>query len=156
MADEKKQNEEIDLQNITTAEEMLKLTADEKLNLAQLKTLIEIHPGIVKASIEAMQSLTKTSEVAGKSQIESIEALKASISGTLEVLKILAQNAQSDNTREKIAETLIELAKQHRELCQIIERMNKNNNNLWKKIALGIGGALLVVIGGIATAASKK
>jgi hypothetical protein len=159
---EKKQNTEssdaaeVDVSKITTAEEMLKLAADERLKLAQLKTLIEIHPGIVQASIEAMQSLSKVSETAGNSQIEATKTLKESITGTVDVLKILAQNAQSDSAREKIAELLIELAKQHKELCLITERMNQGNNKLWKKIALGIGGAAMLVIGGVAAAATFK
>ncbi|MFY1055111.1 hypothetical protein ACOQNP_26145 [Ectopseudomonas khazarica] len=159
---EKKQNTEsteaaeVDVSKITTPEEMLKLAADERLKLAQLKTLIEIHPGIVQASIEAMQSLTKISATAGNSQIEATKTLKESITGTVDVLKILAQNAQSDSTREKIAELLIELAKQHKELCLITERMNQGNNKLWKKIALGIGTAAMLVIGGVAAAATLK
>lgn len=135
---------------------MLELAADERLKLAQLKTLIEIHPGIVNASIEAVQALAKTSEVAGKSQVEAIGALKASINGTIDVLKILAQNAQSDSTREKIALALIELAKQHKELSLAIERMNSSNNGIWKKIAIGIGAVATLVVGGVAAAAMKK
>lgn len=146
----------IDISKITTPEEMLKLAADERLKLAQLKTLIEIHPGIVQSSIEAMQSLSKVSETAASSQIEALSTLKVSISGTVEVLKTLAQNAQSDSTRERIAELLIELAKQHKELCLITERMNQGNNKLWKKIALGIGGAAMLVVGGVAAAATFK
>lgn len=149
-------SDEIDVSKITTSEEMLKLVADERIKLAQLKTLIEIHPGIVKASIEAMQSLSKVSETAGSSQIEATKTLKKSISGTVDVLKILAQNAQSDSTREKIAELLIELAKQHKELCLVTERMNQGNNKLWKNIAMGIGGAAMLVIGGVAAAATFK
>lgn len=135
---------------------MLELAADERLKLAQLKTLIEIHPGIVNASIEAVQALAKTSEVAGKSQVEAIGALKSSINGTIDVLKILAQNAQSDSTREKIALALIELAKQHKELSLAIERMNSSNNGIWKKIAIGIGAVATLVVGGVAAAAMKK
>ncbi|MFJ5360250.1 hypothetical protein ACIPUG_04725 [Pectobacterium sp. CHL-2024] len=147
---------DMDISKITTPEEMLELAANEKLKLAQLKTLIEIHPGIVQASIEAMQSLAKVSETAGNSQIESVKTIKESISGTVDVLKILAQTAQSDSTREKIAELLIELAKQHKELCLITERINKNNNKLWKKIVITIGGAAMLVIGGVATAVTLK
>ncbi|ATB67402.1 hypothetical protein N5E96_15520 [Pseudomonas mosselii] len=145
-----------DISAIKTPEDLLELAADERLKLAQLKTLIEIHPGIVNASIEAVQALAKTSEVAGKSQVEAIGALKASINGTIDVLKILAQNAQSDSTREKIALALIELAKQHKELSLAIERMNSSNNGIWKKIAIGIGAVATLVVGGVAAAAMKK
>ncbi|MEB5931604.1 hypothetical protein MXL15_05235 [Pseudomonas mosselii] len=145
-----------DISAIKTPEDLLELAADERLKLAQLKTLIEIHPGIVNASIEAVQALAKTSEVAGKSQVEAIGALKSSINGTIDVLKILAQNAQSDSTREKIALALIELAKQHKELSLAIERMNSSNNGIWKKIAIGIGAVATLVVGGVAAAAMKK
>jgi len=153
---DKQQPKTVDITEIKTPQDLLELAADERLKLAQLKTLIETHPGVVNASIEAVQALAKTSEVAGASQVEALSVLKASISGTVDVLKILAQNAQSDSTREKIALALIELAKQHRELSLTIERMNASNNKLWKKIAIGIGGAAMLVVGGVAAAAMKK
>jgi hypothetical protein len=151
-----KQPNGIDITKIQSPQELLALAADERLKLAQLKTLIEIHPGIVKASIEAVQALTKTSEVAGTSQIAAIDALRDSIRGTIDVLKILAQNAESDSARENIALALIEMAKQHKELSLAIERMNSSNNKLWKNVAIGIGGAAMLVVGGVAAAAMKK
>lgn len=153
---DKQQPNTVDIREIKTPQDFLELAADERLKLAQLKTFIETHPGVVNSSIEAVQALAKTSEVAGASQVEALSALKASISGTVDVLKILAQNAQSDSTREKIALALIELAKQHRELSLNIERMNSSNNKLWKKIAIGIGGAAMLVVSGVAAAAMKK
>lgn len=155
MSDNTKQSDTIDIAKIKP-EDLLELAADERLKLAQLKTLIEIHPGIVKASVEAVQALAKTSEVAGASQVEAIRALRESINGTVEVLKILAQNAQSDSTRENIALSLIEMAKQHKELSLTIERMNSSNNKLWKKVVIGVGGAAMLVVGGVAAAAMKK
>jgi hypothetical protein len=156
MSTTSKQPDVIDITKIQTPEDLLALAADERLKLAQLKTLIEIHPGIVKASIEAVQALAKTSEVAGTSQVAAIDTLRDSISGTIDVLKILAQNAQSDSTRESIALALIEMAKQHKELSLAIERMNSSNNKLWKNVAIGIGGAAMLVVGGVAAAAMKK
>ena len=99
-----------------------------------------------------MQSLAKVSTIAGNSQTEAIKTIKESISGTVDILKILAQNAESDKTRERIAELLLELAKQHKELVLVTERINKNNNKLWKKIAIGIGAAATLVVGGAAAA----
>ena len=153
MTDAKKTSEdEVDLLKISSPEQLLELAADDKLKIEQLKTLVAIHPHIVQGAIEAMQSLAKLSTTAGNSQIEAIKTIKESISGTVDILKILAQNAESDKTREKIAELLLELAKQHRELIIITERVNQNNNKLWKKIAVGIGAAATLVIGGAAAA----
>ena len=153
MTDAKKTSEdEVDLLKISSPEQLLELAADDKLKIEQLKTLVAIHPHIVQGAIEAMQSLAKVSTTAGNSQIEAIKTIKESISGTVDILKILAQNAESDKTREKIAELLLELAKQHRELIIITERVNQNNNKLWKKIAVGIGAAATLVIGGAAAA----
>ncbi len=153
MTDAKKTSEdEVDLLKISSPEQLLELAADDKLKIEQLKTLVAIHPHIVQGAIAAMQSLAKVSTTAGNSQIEAIKTIKESISGTVDILKILAQNAESDKTREKIAELLLELAKQHRELIIITERVNQNNNKLWKKIAVGIGAAATLVIGGAAAA----
>ncbi len=156
MSDKKQEFNAIDLNEIRTPEDFLALAADETLTLAQLKTLIEIHPGIVKASIEAVHALAKTSELAGTSQVEAIRTLRDAINGSLDILKILAQNAQSDTTREKIAALLIEVAKQHKELSQIIERMNSANNKLWKKVIAGIVGTAALVVGSVAVAANMK
>ena len=144
--------DEIDLSKISSPEQLLELASGDKLKIEQLKTLVEIHPHIVQGAIEAMQSLVKVSTTAGNSQIEAIKTIKESISGMVDILKILAQNAESDKTRERIAELLLELAKQHKELIIITERVNQNNNKLWKKIAVGIGAAATLVIGGAAAA----
>lgn len=153
MIDAKKlSKDEIDLSKISSPEQLLELASGDKLKIEQLKTLVEIHPHIVQGAIEAMQSLVKVSTTAGNSQIEAIKTIKESISGTVDILKILAQNAESDKTRERIAELLLELAKQHKELIIITERVNQNNNKLWKKIAVGIGAAATLVIGGAAAA----
>ena len=148
----KSSKDEVDLSKISSPEQLLELAGDDKLKIEQLKTLVEIHPQIVQGAIEAMQSLAKVSTVAGNSQTEAIKTIKESISGTVDILKIIAQNAESDKTREKIAELLLELAKQHKELVLVTERINKNNNKLWKKIAIGIGAAATLVVGGAAAA----
>ena len=142
----------IDLSKITSPEQLFEFAADGKLKIEQLKTLIAIHPQIVQGTIEAIQSLAKISVTAGNSQVEAIRVITSSISGTIDVLKILAQNSESDKTREKIAECLLELLKQHKELALITERVNRNNNELWKKIAMGIGTVATLVIGGAAAA----
>lgn len=149
-----KSSETLAIPEIKTPEDLLELASGERLKLAQLKALIEIHPGIVNASIEAVQAFSKTSEVAGVSQVEAIRALRESINGTIDVLKILAQNAQSDGALENVGLTLIEMAKQHKELSHAIERINSSNNKLWKRVALGIGGAAMLVVGGVAAAAT--
>ena len=110
----KSSKDEVDLSKISSPEQLLELAGDDKLKIEQLKTLVEIHPQIVQGAIEAMQSLAKVSTIAGNSQTEAIKTIKESISGTVDILKIIAQNAESDKTRERIAELLLELAKQRR------------------------------------------
>lgn len=144
-----------ELSEIRTPEDLFKITAEENLNLAQLKTLIEMHPGIVQASIQAMQSLTKISETAVKTQTEALTTLRESVLGTIEVIKILANNAESDSAREKIAEALIELSKQHLRLSRAIERMSKNNNKIWEKLIFGTTTVIALVASGAAVAAYK-
>lgn len=149
-------DEKVDLAAIKTPDELFELASSERIKMEQMKTLIEMHPGIVQASIEALQAIGATSQVAGNSQVEAIKTIREAITGSVDVLKILAQNAQSDSSREKIAELLIELSKQHKELCLLIEKMNKTNNKFWKKVAITIGGILTLVAGGAAAAAALK
>jgi hypothetical protein len=148
--------DEIDLSKIITSEELLELASEGKLKLAQLKALIAIHPGIVQTTINTLEAFTKSSENAGNSQVEAVKGIRDSINGSLEVLKILAQKSQSDGTIEKIASTLLEVSKLHKEISLILEKMNNSNNKLWKKVFVGIGTVATLVVGGVAYAATLR
>ena len=146
----------VELPSFHRAEEFFEILSEDKIKAAQLKTLIAIHPGIVNASVEAMKSLVNVSQTAGNSQAEAIKALSSSMTGALDAMMVLAQNAQSDSTREKLAVQLIQLSKQHQEQCLMIKTMNGNNNGLWRNIAASLGGVALLVVGGFAAAAKFK
>jgi hypothetical protein len=146
--------------NITeapSAQELIELAKEDKISLAKMKTLIEIHPGIVQSSIKAFDSLIATSQNAGNSQIEAIRSIRETMSGLNESLKILAEKAQSDKTRERIAEIIIEMAKIHSQNFETTRKMNSNNNKTWKNIGkFAIAGLALVATGAAAAVFGRK
>lgn len=110
---------------------MFKELANGDLNLAQLNTLINKHPEIIQPAISAMQSISDICATAGNSQSELSKAIYRDIDGRVEVLLNLAQRAESDSTREKIADIFFEQSKSNQQIIEIIERMNKDNNSLF-------------------------
>ena len=140
-----------------TAQEIIDLAKEDKLSLAKMKTLIEIHPGIVQSSIKAFDSLIAASQHAGNSQVEAMRTIRETMLSLNESLKILADRAQSDKTREKIAEIIVEMAKIYSQHFETTRKMNSSNNKTWKNIGkLAIAGLALVATGAAAAVFGRK
>lgn len=119
---------------LPSTEEIIDLVRDDKITLAKLKTLIEIHPGIVQSSIKYFDALVETTKSAQNSQNEAFKSIRENTAGLNAALKVLAEKSESDATREKIAEAIIEMAKIYSKNYETIRKMNSSNNKTWKHI----------------------
>lgn len=100
---------------------------------------------------EALKAIGAAAEGAKASQGEAFQTVKSSIDGIVDVLSRLADKADTDEARIKIAECVVEAAKLYVQIPNIIKDMNANNNNTWKTIAR-IAVVTVSVIGAIAKA----
>ena len=126
------------------AARLLTLIGEQKLSVAHIKALIEIAPDFLKFSSEFLKAMSNIADAAKSTQTEAISTIKKSISGLTSVLERLAANAESDETREKIAFFLLEAGKLNLEMVKILKDMNKDNNETWMKLA-GILGTVLAI-----------
>jgi hypothetical protein len=144
-----------DFSQITSAKDMLEHVERGSLTIEPLKNLIGIHPEFIQYAAENFRTTAKAIEDAGQNQRDSFRILGESIASDQEILLTLAQNAESDSTREKLAEHLIKVSKQNK---KAIAALNKENNSFYKTILIGativVGGALVAVAA--AKASSRK
>ncbi len=117
---------------------MLSKNAFSKQELAQL---IELIPNFIDLQKEFIGGVKEVARETGDIQRTAFNI----IDKQMQILNVLANTAQSDDTRLKIAEHLIQLSK---ELNPILERMNSDNNDVWKKITAAVvatAGIALVI-----------
>lgn len=131
------------------ATKLLNLIGEQRLSEAHVKALIEVAPQFISIANEALKTISKTVEGTKESQKNALSAVLAAVSGLTNVLTVLANKAESDEVREKIAQYLIEAGKLYIQVTIITKDMNKDNNDTWVKIA-GISGTVVSIISGIA------
>lgn len=129
-----------DLAKVDTqqANKILDEVQNGNIGKADYEELLLIVPNLTNLSIKYLESAVEFARNAANSQKAAIEA----ISNVIEGLKILASNAESDVTREKIAEKFISASK-------IIADISKDNNHMWQKALFG--GAVVILAFGVIT-----
>lgn len=106
-----------------------------------LISLISDFLQLQKSVVDAIREATKT---ARENQKEMVKVLENSISTVSGIIDRLSDKVESDEARMRLADISLELGNITREMSHMFERMNKENNRLWKFV---IGGVL--VIGGV-------
>ena len=128
-----------------------KLAAEGELTLEQLKLLVRALPHFVALQKQTIEGLKKVVEGARESQREAIRAVSHALDAASRTLEILAGQAETDETRLKLAEQAVEVGRLGIEVGIIIAQMNRDNNSLWRTIAATAGFvtvALIVVFSG--------
>lgn len=110
-----------------------------QLSKDEIALLIELVPNFIELQKEFINSIKDATKEAGKNQ----QAAFTSIDNITRILEKLAENVQSDEARLAIADKVMELSKT---LHPIIEKMNSNNNEMYKKF-LSVGFVAAVAIG---------
>ncbi len=129
---------------------ILKLIGNNKLSTEHLKVLIEFVPSYVHASAQALQAISNIATHAGASQKEIAESVHTSTKGIINILNTLADSAETDEARLKIAEVSMEAGKLYLEFANISKDINKDNNSTWVKITGVVAGIVLIVGGAVA------
>ena len=116
------------------------------LTVEQINQLVEISPKFAATNRQAIRELQEIAAGAQASQHSALEAVGRVIVAPWHpqgVLALAAQNAQTDEARLEIADIAWEVGQQGIEGARTIERMNQDNNSLWRWMA----GAAAVMAG---------
>jgi len=126
--------------------EINKLAGKGELSLDELQELVGAIPDFVELQKQTVEGLRETAEGAKESQKAAISAVQESLNGVNETLSILAESAENDEARLEIAKITKDVGEQGVKIAEIIEEMNRDNNNTWKAIAGGAGALALAII----------
>ena len=122
----------------------------------QVVELLRQHPTLATVTAETIRAQAAIIEAAGQSQQNSIQVVLEHIKGSTDVLKLLASRAQSDETREHIANVVLECSKLSIPLAGEMGQMNAENNSFWKRNSSVILGILCVIVGSTLVAYGKS
>ena len=125
-----------------------KMAAQGKLNLEQMKLVIEAMPHFVELQKTTVQALQDTVAAARDVQKEAVQSVGNSLNAASRILEQLAGTVETDDARMRLAEIAIEVGRLGLEIARILEQMNKDNNNLWKWIsgaAVTLAAAVILI-----------
>lgn len=145
----------LDNLSVEEVKKILSLIGEQRLKESHIIALIECYPHFSSIAIESLRMISTCAQGAKDSQKEALQAISSLALGIINCLEILSKNANSDETREKLAMYIIEAGKITVEFGHIAADINKENNDFWIKIAkIGASVAVLagVLVGGVAIA----
>jgi len=119
------------------------LAAEGKLNIEQMKLLVEAIPHFVELQKEAVHALQDIVSAARDGQKEAIQSVSRSLDSASRILEQLASCVQTDEARIQMAGHAIEIGRLGLEVSKLVESMNRDNNSTWKYIT----GAVVLVVG---------
>jgi hypothetical protein len=105
------------------------------LTAEQIDQLVEASPNFAATNRQAIQELRQIAAGAQASQQSALAAVDRVIVAPWHpqgALALAAQNAQSDEVRLELADIAFEVGQQGIEGARTIERMNQDNNSLWR------------------------
>ncbi len=137
-----------DLKQMTLeqAARILKLIGQQRLKEAHISALVEIFPGFVELEAQVIKAVITDIESAKDSQKEAFDSLKEPLNSVLSILKILGENASSDEAIKEIGKISLEAGKLCIEMGKIVKDMNESNNSFWETVVKVLGGVFLGAI----------
>ena len=132
---------------------IMQLIGQGKLNQSHIQSMLQLAPHFAEVAAKALHSLTLNAAFASTSQTEALRAVTSAIEGTAKALSLLAAGAETDSTREKIAEAIIKASEVYLKLVVEAKAMNTENNNWFARNGVFIVSALFLVVGTLAGAA---
>ena len=129
--------------------------AKGEISKEDMKLLVEAMPHFVQLQQAYIDGLKTVINAAKESQKEALRSISITLEQITDLLKIIVQNAETEELRSKIADQAIILAEYGLKIAVILSNTNKDNNNTWKYIA-GTISVTFVALTSIFVAFKKK
>jgi hypothetical protein len=121
--------------NSDKAKEVFDEIKSGKYSLDEFKVLLSHVPNFVSLAISFYEQLVNVTKAGSESQKEIIAGLRDSIA----TLKVLAERAENDATRDRIGQMVLDG-------MRLLADVNKDNSRLWAGVAV-VGISALAVVG---------
>lgn len=133
---------------------LLQLAAAGRLTLEQINQLMDAYPDLVHTCPYPDQGLRQIASGVQASQQRALQAAEQVLVAPWDpncAFAEAARNAESDDARLEIAEMAWGMGQQFLEGTSMIERMNRDNNNLWRWMvgAAAVAGVAAVAVVGL-------
>lgn len=125
-----------------------------ELDARHAEAVLHTQPRFLVLAERAITTLVEVAQQAGESQREAMRDLVRPMEQILEGLLHLARQAETDETRQEIAQCLVQAGEQYQKIALTLERMNKENNSFWREVGLLLM-AIVAAFGGAAYAMNR-
>jgi hypothetical protein len=122
------------------------MAAAGRLTVEQINELVDSHPHLKQSDRDVFDNLKRIVAGAQASQQSAIQATEHLLVAPWHpngALAEAARNAKSDEARLEIADIAWDVGRQSLDGTRTIERMNQDNNNVWR----WIGGSAVAIAG---------
>lgn len=116
-----------------------KMAAEGDVTVEQMKQLVTALPHFVELQKQTIEGLKQVVDGVQEAQREALQSISQALEGASKTLQVLAEKVESDETRLKLAEHAISVGRLGLDLANIISGMNRDNNSLWRTLAMNIG-----------------
>ncbi len=137
-----------------TDEEVQRITTlqyENKLGERHIESLIKANPNFITQQLDLVKTtFSEVSKSVKEEHIKTFDNIGKVIDSTSTILKTIAEkDDNSDEIKIKLIDMTEKLANKQKEILEIQEKMNKDNNNTWIKILTGVASAVaLLLLGG--------
>jgi hypothetical protein len=131
---------------------IIKLISEHKLKEKHLEVLISNYSNFITGMLEAFKTIQDVVKGVESSHKEALKTFSDLINQAMHALEKLAEKAESDETRIKIAKKIIYLSEKSGE---ILKKMNEDNNGPYKTIVKCLL-IILAILGGVSVATRRN
>ncbi|MGD1701462.1 hypothetical protein [Dapis sp. BLCC M229] len=133
-----------DVKNLSPkeTEKVVELLDEGKLEQKHIEALTTSSPNFINSIVDLVGTLPRLAEKATEINKQALDKINH-INQTTNTLSILASNVKSDEAKVKIAELIVQVAKEYNET---IKAINTNNNNALQNIINAVGGVIIFAV----------
>lgn len=131
------------------------LAGEGIISKEEMKLLVEVMPNFVQLQQTYADTLKTTINAAKETQKDALRGISVTLDNITDLLKTIAQNAETEELRSKIADIALKLADYGIDVAKILQDTNKENNTMWKQMTLA-ASAVVITVGGIFLSTRKQ